>query len=165
MSRTGMSPEGRWNYGGTDDTYDCKNSIGIHSFGSADLYYLRGDMGREGDYQVGTEGEEKEKMSILIKGMEMPRFCGECTFYTGIACGAKRYGDIYGTYIKNAHKIPDWCPLVEVPKHGRLIDADEFEKYVELEYETREISHPNWIKFRVWCGDQPTIIEAEESDG
>ena len=97
-------------------------------------------------------------MSILIKGMEMPKSCYECEIR--IECGC-RVANSSG-WLNN--KIDDHCPFafVEIPKHGRLIDVDEFEKYVELEYETREISHPNWIKFRVWCGDQPTIIEAEE---
>lgn len=105
-------------------------------------------------------------MSILIKGMEMPTRCGECpcAYFTEGAywdtCQAVDDQNDIEQFWKSGR--PDWCPLVEAPKHGRLIDADEFEKYVELEYETREISHPNWIKFRVWCGDQPTIIEAEE---
>ena len=95
-------------------------------------------------------------MSILIKGMEMPRDCGECRFGYDGKCFA--VSPIHRFFVGDTFE----CPLVEVPTpHGRLIDADEFEKYVELEYETREISHPNWIKFRVWCGDQPTVIEAE----
>ena len=96
-------------------------------------------------------------MSILIKGMDMPKTCCDCNFNIAGWCTA----DLASERIEFPGR-PDWCPLVEVPKHGRLIDVDEFVKYVELEYDTREISHPNWIKFRVWCGDQPTIIEAEE---
>ena len=97
-------------------------------------------------------------MSVLIKGMEMPTCCEECRLWVDRWCYATEERGYEEGMVR---KKPDWCPLVEVPKHGRLIDVDEFEKYVELEYETREISHPNWIKFRVWCGDQPTIIEAE----
>lgn len=99
-------------------------------------------------------------MSVIVKGMEMPKDCDECPFcdYEQGNCVANNERNT----LPHDGMKKDWCPLVEVPKHGRLIDADEFEKYVELEYETREISHPNWIKFRVWCGDQPTIIEAEE---
>lgn len=89
-------------------------------------------------------------MSILIKGIDMPKY--ESLTIKIMPSGA--VCDQYG-------RLDERVKAVEVPKHGRLIDADEFEKYVELEYETREISHPNWIKFRVWCGDQPTVIEAE----
>lgn len=103
-------------------------------------------------------------MSILIKGMEMPKSCAECERWSICKClnDFEDYESICyavedGDLVRDAN-----CPLIELPPHGRLIDVDEFEKYVELEYETREISHPNWIKFRVWCGDQPTIIEAEE---
>lgn len=97
-------------------------------------------------------------MNILIKGMEMPKDCNKCPMTVEGYCRIIGYPN--GDAMNKRYK-PLWCPLVEIPPHGRLIDVDEFEKYVELEYETREISHPNWIKFRVWCGDQPTIIEAE----
>lgn len=94
-------------------------------------------------------------MSILIKGMEMPtgNECLILTIYPDGQCFEHVYNGSFGS--REERKA------VPVPPHGRLIDADEFEKYVELEYETREISHPNWIKFRVWCGDQTTVIEAE----
>lgn len=49
-------------------------------------------------------------MSILIKGMEMPKNCWECPFER---CVLRTLVD----------RHPD-CPLVEVPPHGRLIDAD-----------------------------------------
>ena len=62
-------------------------------------------------------------MSILIKGMEMPKNCKHCKFRK-----------------TELQEEPDWCliseeslfelaendcPLVEVPPHGRLIDADK----------------------------------------
>ena len=60
-------------------------------------------------------------MSVCIKGMEMPRHCGEC----GIEwCGLWKKLIIAGMSI--AKSRPADCPLVEVPDHGRLIDADEF---------------------------------------
>ncbi len=93
-------------------------------------------------------------MAIIIKGIDMPE---DDTMILLVGKGMViEVADGFAT-----PKRPiEWA---DVPTpHGRLIDADEFVKYVELEYETREISHPNWIKFRVWCGDQPTIIEAEE---
>lgn len=90
-------------------------------------------------------------MSILIKGMEMPKD-------QPLRIVLNPNGQLF---VDHSDHFTEY-EAVELPPHGRLIDADEFEKYVELEYETREISHPNWIKFRVWCGDQPTIIEAEE---
>ena len=43
---------------------------------------------------------------IYIKGMKMPTRCAECFMYQ---CGATSMDD---------------CPLIPVPDHGRLIDAD-----------------------------------------
>lgn len=56
-------------------------------------------------------------MSVYIKGMEMPTSCRACMFSR--------------TDIRNVDwcvltekDLPCDCPLVPVPKHGRLIDAD-----------------------------------------
>lgn len=64
-------------------------------------------------------------MSILIKGMEMPISCWACPlshisqsmdcFLTCEALGEDAEED--DGRLKN-------CPLIEVPPHGRLIDAD-----------------------------------------
>ena len=66
-------------------------------------------------------------MSILIKGMEMPKRCLDCPFLI------TRDNDdcILQSDEANA-KFESWddmkasCPLIELPPHGRLIDADEF---------------------------------------
>ena len=44
-------------------------------------------------------------MSVLIRGIEMPKNCFTCRF-------------------KNLEICYEGCPLIEVPPHGRLIDAD-----------------------------------------
>ena len=55
-------------------------------------------------------------MSVLIRGMEMPKNCDTC-FVRVIRCKLYLHG--------RKHRHPD-CPLVEVKEpHGRLIDADE----------------------------------------
>ena len=56
-------------------------------------------------------------MSILIKNMEMPKSCNACMF------------DVYGLCLINKHievkdELTHSWPLVPVPPHGRLIDAD-----------------------------------------
>lgn len=62
-------------------------------------------------------------MSILIKGMEMPKTCGECEARHLAKCGVTLQWllgpeDYYKT------KKED-CPLVEIKTpHGRLIDED-----------------------------------------
>ena len=58
-------------------------------------------------------------MSVYIKGMEMPTRCGECplSLYSHSPCWEN------GGALDWEHR-PNWCPLVPVPPHGRLIDAD-----------------------------------------
>lgn len=67
-------------------------------------------------------------MSVLIKGMQMPHICMSCEF-----CGYidNRYS--YCTRLPMRGEVsigeprPEWCPLFEVPAHGRLIDGDKLE--------------------------------------
>lgn len=95
-------------------------------------------------------------MSVLIKGMEMPKDCSECNF-------------MYTTYMLNRHVclagdmfeikvnsgIDANCPLVEIPEpHGRLIDADRA---------TAE-SIKRTGKRLLAIDTAPTIIEAEGSE-
>ena len=71
-------------------------------------------------------------MSILIKGMEMPTSCYECPFldYEQGFCLASAVKNESGWYepvlcpggIKDGRHAD--CPLIPVPPHGRLIDAD-----------------------------------------
>ena len=103
-------------------------------------------------------------MSIIIKGMEMPKDCVFCPMahwnkidrLTGCeVVGGKRYVPETDTdYWESSHR-PDWCPLVEVPKHGRLIDADVLtgEQYMQGNIMVVEMDA---------IENAPTIIEAEE---
>ena len=60
-------------------------------------------------------------MSILIKGMEMPPNCCQCPVNMEICKrGYKYLLEHPELYDKRAND----CPLVPVPEHGRLIDAD-----------------------------------------
>lgn len=64
-------------------------------------------------------------MSVYIKGMEMPTKCEECEWSTTDRSGffgCRLTGNI--VIRKREKDRPDWCPLVPVPEHGRLIDAD-----------------------------------------
>lgn len=74
-------------------------------------------------------------MGIYIKDLELPECCDKCPFkkYIGsdqLVCGITGYrfyafdvgwGD--KPYVRH-----ESCQLVEIPHHGRLIDADEFVK-------------------------------------
>ena len=56
-------------------------------------------------------------MNVIVKGMQMPTNCGTCPF--SLACRRER---IYMV------TRPQRCPLIELPDHGRLVDADEMER-------------------------------------
>lgn len=90
-------------------------------------------------------------MSVLIKGMEMPKSCADCpcgSVFAGFKCMA--CGKQFDKYpLENRM---DWCPLVSVPPHGRCIDADALMSGVD---------DGDDVMF-VWAiTDAPTIIEAE----
>ena len=66
-------------------------------------------------------------MSILIKGMEMPTSCGDCKAFVCYKQWAGDMGDCFCGITKEDAKAKEKnadCPLVPVPEHGRLIDAD-----------------------------------------
>ena len=108
-------------------------------------------------------------MSILIKGMEMPKCCDNCW-------ALDDYGDYPRCRIteeQRGYNFPirekrmDFCPLVEIPPHGRLIDADElFDKIPPGDIEHDEkISRTGAIAdVCIWVLTAPTIIEAEEGE-
>lgn len=103
-------------------------------------------------------------MSVLIKNMEMPQKCGQCKLFHAeqpMYCIVdKNYRTVGAPY---GMPRPDWCPLIELPTHGRLIDIKsvEYGKFIAVGNE-----YQRW-----WNGaldsvidNAPTVIEAEGSD-
>lgn len=89
-------------------------------------------------------------MSILIKGIEMPKNCFDCEIF-GLCSLKDRLEHI-------EDRNPD-CPLVEIPRpHGRMIDADALFEAMGLDT-VKEVMLRNW-KFTTAWG--VPIIEAEE---
>ena len=112
-------------------------------------------------------------MSVLIKGMDMPTSCDDCEFckhaisgydWCSIPMVNGRSKPLDEPVIK-----PDWCPLVHVPPHGRLIDADKLRE--AMYHEAFEIDSPMqrwdsgcWIRYKMFERAEenaPTIIPAE----
>ena len=104
-------------------------------------------------------------MSILIKGMEMPKHAGvnedKDTVYRCIVIAhpdnsAELVIDTkFASPYDNGHNVKR-CPLVEVPTpHGRLIDADKFLEWLQEFY-------PNSVAIMSGVKNAKTIIEAEE---
>ena len=76
-------------------------------------------------------------MSILIKGMEMPKSCCYCPIFKRklsgtLFCRGKRvaFGKEDAEWLPKT--TPNWCPLIPVPDHGRLIDADAAIRYLSV---------------------------------
>ena len=68
-------------------------------------------------------------MGVYIKGMEMPTHCIDCPFMVSrddddcILQSAEANENF-----ENWEQMKAGCPLIPVPEHGRLIDADALRK-------------------------------------
>lgn len=73
-------------------------------------------------------------MSVVIKGMVMPKNCDYCQFCIeeDVMFETEFRCSITGTYMDEDHCFPDICPIVELPEnHGKLIDADRLMRVYE----------------------------------
>jgi len=104
-------------------------------------------------------------MSILIKGMEMPKSCEDCML--------ESYCGLWVLLKDRPARHPD-CPLIELPPHGRL---GELDKLIDRLNGLCELNCQYSKKQReVMCGacmlglafdvidDAPTILEAQEDE-
>ncbi len=100
-------------------------------------------------------------MSVLIKGMEMPKNCNECPlhFYEGQAiCSCRLLHTIDDEILKPWKNKRKDCPLVSIKPHGDLIDRDEqIERAWRLNLSTREL-------IETMLKTASTIIPAEEGE-
>ena len=95
-------------------------------------------------------------MGVYIKGMEMPK--RDATFLVHVngdvidITAPRKYGEDY-------HREKMLYKLIEVPPHGRLIDADAVTEAVELDDLSTliEVMH-----FKDVLRDVPTILPADE---
>lgn len=98
-------------------------------------------------------------MSLIIKGMKMPNTCEECEFASWSnlcqTMWCNRIEEPTGEDYSKDYKVKraDYCPLVELPPHGRLIDADAL-----IHEYYKNPSYPNLCKA---LNNAPTIIESE----
>lgn len=99
-------------------------------------------------------------MSILIKGMKMPKNCETCEYQTKGACFASGVNKGTITIRRMGKERPDWCPLVEIKTpHGRLIDADALVPDICRDWEGGRIP-PDYYSEEC-IREAPTVIEAE----
>ena len=114
-------------------------------------------------------------MSILIKNMEMPNNCGQCILCLDDSRIANGYCMIFHRSVIMS-KLDKNCPLVEIPPHGRLIDADALHKLFEDQWHYLQVldwnENPTAEAMQSginWCintmhDDAPTIIPAKDGE-
>ena len=84
----------------------------------------------------------------------MPESCTMCKLVTGDGiCKQLLHGVVQAMREGKRHEN---CPLIEVPPHGRLIDADA------LEDELGQFCDDNWVYNTLH--HTPTILEEEEGE-
>ena len=108
-------------------------------------------------------------MGILIKGMKKPKECCCCPCSTINMNGRWGKCNLLGRdYAGYPHKIYDDCPLVEIPPHGRLIDADKFMKpfcdLLEKDEHSLDYYSLGYSGLNAMINDSPTVVESEEQE-
>ena len=73
-------------------------------------------------------------MSVYIRGIERPKNCGYCPIRHLGGDGDECF---LGAKITEYQTRPENCPLIPVPDHGRLVDADELIRKLEPTEEER----------------------------
>lgn len=100
-------------------------------------------------------------MSVIVRNMEMPTSCADCPIGDSLCCslmpGVPALWKEYTLAIRTNRRHED-CPLVPVPPHGRLIDADAL--LDDLLFPSKQFEQG----MRELIGDAPTIIPAEETN-
>ena len=103
-------------------------------------------------------------MAVLITDMEMPTSCWRCPLCLTVDPDTYRCiptgHEFESTFDAINHIVCD-CPLVEVPPHGRLIDADALMD-ANADLADCDFIHPRiGSTLREVVEDAPTIVEAE----
>lgn len=103
-------------------------------------------------------------MSVLVKGMEMPKSCHNCELSAkvNLEYGNGYFCQMLAEMIANTHERKANCPLVEIPPHGRLIDADMMEK--ECCHGCKNEFHKYENCIDCVLANAPTIIPADVPD-
>lgn len=110
-------------------------------------------------------------MSVLIKGMDMPKSCRECPCSSWEGSAEKPRSFCHATKDHNeTTNGREACPLVEVPTpHGRLIDADAHVANIKEWYCGKCNDNYQGVRCRAceagdfmdYIEDAPTVIEGE----
>lgn len=94
---------------------------------------------------------------VYINGMEMPKNCADCPVNMNICHRGYEY---LLEHTELYDRRADNCPLIPVPDHGRLIDADALLNSVTTKYGWFEVGNDD-------VRNAPTIIPSSggKTDG
>lgn len=110
-------------------------------------------------------------MSFIVP-MEKPKRCGLCPCFHAehpMYCQAVKAHKDKRIIAPYGAPIPDWCPLIELPPHGRLIDVDEPMTKISTMMQEPDYQHEgeNWMVGLIMARDAideaPTVIEGSET--
>lgn len=97
---------------------------------------------------------------VYIKGMEMPTGCSGCPIDSDICT---LWQELPPERLRDTR--PAECPLVTVPPHGRLVDADALLSQYKGNVWTAQTDYAEGLRDVVKdIADAPTIIPAEEAE-
>lgn len=102
---------------------------------------------------------------ILIKDMEMPTRCFSCPM-CDVENAEVNCAISHGSYIEYREvdpnvaiqERPSWCPIVELPPHGRLIDEDALISKINYTDDFYETPFVDWDDIL----EAPTVIPADK---
>lgn len=103
-------------------------------------------------------------MSFIVP-MEKPKRCGLCPCFHAehpMHCQAVKAHKDKRIIAPYGAPIPDWCPLIELPPHGRLIDADKLKSRLVLDNDSNELQRIS-ADILKWIDIQETVIEGSET--
>ena len=121
-------------------------------------------------------------MSVLIKGMNMPYGCANCDFVGSPVYDSKgraicscnvpvenlRGKDVtdhvIAMYEGARMSFPKWCPLVDLGKHGRLVEFIDVVKTLDEDSGTEEVCFGDIMRAYYEMRNAPTIVEAEDGE-
>lgn len=113
-------------------------------------------------------------MSVMIKGMEMPKSCHDCDLFSGEGFLCPLVIETTNDWTREfMYKRVDECPLVEIPtSYGRLIDADNLVKvlqntldnYPDNYNDEKTVEKLIVTVCKRYIEHAPTVIEAEVSE-
>lgn len=103
-------------------------------------------------------------MSVLVKGMDMPKGCLECQFKDIGMSTMTQCLLVAGwvEYANDGYGIPECCPLVEVPvPHGRLIEFIDVPVFEDEDTGLDDVYVGDVMRAFYEMRNAPTVIEAE----